>query len=107
MTVQATACVGCTPGAVSRETELADKRRSAAGRFPSQQASHGILDIRVFFMIYGLSNAAGLAEITAMPQHMELPAMGAPVTGVRLHEWHQPSGYAPHSAGSATDESAD
>ena len=74
----------------------------------------------VFFLIDGVPNAVGLAEITAMPKHMELPAMGAPVTGeviwhadhnhqvkARLHEWHQPSGSAPHAAGRATDEPAD
>ncbi|MFG2951408.1 hypothetical protein [Streptomyces adustus] len=50
-----------------------------------------------------MPNAVGLAEITAMPHPMELPAMGATVVGeviwhadhnrqvkIRLNEWHVP-----------------
>ncbi|TFV34243.1 hypothetical protein E4K10_05575 [Streptomyces sp. T1317-0309] len=35
----------------------------------------------VFLLIDGVPNAVGLAEIAAMPHHMELPAVGAAVTG--------------------------
>lgn len=58
----------------------------------------------VFLLIDGVSNALGLAEITAMPHHMELPAMGATVAGeviwhadrnrqvkIRLDEWALPN----------------
>ncbi|WP_327318984.1 hypothetical protein [Streptomyces sp. NBC_01235] len=58
----------------------------------------------VFLLIDGVPNAVGLAEITAMPHHMELPAMGATVAGeviwhadhnrqvkIRLDEWNVPS----------------
>lgn len=51
-------------------------------------------------LLDGVPNAVGLAEITAMPHHMELPAMGTIVTGevvwhtdhnrqvkIRLDEW--------------------
>ncbi|MFF7975647.1 hypothetical protein [Streptomyces sp. NPDC007905] len=54
----------------------------------------------IFIRIEGLPDALGLAEITAMPLGMELPARGATVTGVvywldarnhqvrvRLDEW--------------------
>ncbi|WP_206697806.1 hypothetical protein [Streptomyces sp. WAC00263] len=57
----------------------------------------------VFLLLDGVSNAVGLAEITAMPHHMELPAMGATVAGeviwhadhnrqvkIRLDEWNVP-----------------
>lgn len=55
----------------------------------------------VFLLLDGVPNAVGLAEITAMPRHMELPAVGATVAGeviwhadrnrqvrIRLDEWH-------------------
>ncbi|MET8783534.1 MULTISPECIES: hypothetical protein [unclassified Streptomyces] len=58
----------------------------------------------VFFLIDAVPNAVALAEITAMPHHMELPAMGAAVAGeviwhadhnrqvkIRLDEWNVPS----------------
>ncbi|GGQ56416.1 hypothetical protein Saso_70260 [Streptomyces asoensis] len=58
----------------------------------------------VFLLIEIVPNAVGLAEITAMPHHMELPAMGAAVAGeviwhadhnhqvkIRLDEWNVPS----------------
>ncbi|MFD0211142.1 hypothetical protein ACFVH9_18940 [Streptomyces hirsutus] len=35
----------------------------------------------VFLVLDGVPNAVGLAEITAMPHPMELPAVGATVTG--------------------------
>lgn len=35
----------------------------------------------VFLLLDGVPNAVGLAEITAMPHDMELPAMGAAVAG--------------------------
>ncbi|MFF1717573.1 S1 domain-containing protein [Streptomyces sviceus] len=53
----------------------------------------------VFIRMDGVPNAVALAEITAMPQGMELPALGASVEGevfwhahnhqvrVRLDEW--------------------
>ncbi|AZP23296.1 hypothetical protein EJC51_17715 [Streptomyces aquilus] len=53
----------------------------------------------VFIRIEGVPNAVALAEITAMPLGMELPALGASVEGevfwhahnhqvrVRLDEW--------------------
>ncbi|WP_228034090.1 S1 domain-containing protein [Streptomyces spongiae] len=40
----------------------------------------------VFLVIDGVPNAVGLAEITAMPHHMELPAVGASVAGEVI--WH-------------------
>ncbi|WP_199806898.1 MULTISPECIES: hypothetical protein [unclassified Streptomyces] len=40
----------------------------------------------VFLLIEGVPSAVGLAEITAMPHHMELPAMGATVAGEVI--WH-------------------
>ncbi|WP_327744558.1 hypothetical protein OHO28_28115 [Streptomyces europaeiscabiei] len=58
----------------------------------------------VFLLLDGVPNAVGLAEITAMPHHMELPVVGAAVAGeviwhadhnrqvkIRLDEWHVPS----------------
>ncbi|MER6285429.1 hypothetical protein [Streptomyces sviceus] len=55
----------------------------------------------VFLLLDGVPNAVGLAEITAMPHHMQLPAMGTTVTGeviwhadhnhqvkIRLDEWN-------------------
>ncbi|OIJ69202.1 hypothetical protein [Streptomyces mangrovisoli] len=58
----------------------------------------------IFLLIDGVPNAVGLAEITAMPHHMELPAMGAAVAGeviwhadhnrqvkIRLDAWNVPS----------------
>lgn len=55
----------------------------------------------VFLLLNGTPNAIGLAEITAMPHHMELPALGATVAGevirhtdhnrqvnIRLDKWH-------------------
>ncbi|MEU8975224.1 hypothetical protein AB0D11_39350 [Streptomyces monashensis] len=57
----------------------------------------------VFLLLDGVPNAIGLAEITAMPHHMELPALGATVAGeviwhadhdcqvkIRLDEWNVP-----------------
>ncbi|MGX1541291.1 hypothetical protein [Streptomyces adustus] len=57
----------------------------------------------VFLLLDGVPNAVGLAEITAMPHPMELPALGATVVGeviwhadhnrhvkIRLNEWHLP-----------------
>ncbi|MFE2066626.1 hypothetical protein ACFXDH_30335 [Streptomyces sp. NPDC059467] len=57
----------------------------------------------VFLLLDGVPNAVGLAEITAMPHRMELPALGATVTGeviwhadhnrqvkIRLDEWEAP-----------------
>ncbi|MFF4053196.1 hypothetical protein ACFYZ5_41900 [Streptomyces chartreusis] len=54
----------------------------------------------VFLLLNGTPNAIGLAEITAMPHHMELPVLGATVAGeviwhtdhnrqmkIRLNEW--------------------
>ncbi|MGY1499497.1 hypothetical protein ACW4TU_23435 [Streptomyces sp. QTS52] len=51
----------------------------------------------------GAPNAVGLAEISAMPHHMELPALGTTVAGevishadhncqvrIRLDEWNAP-----------------
>ncbi|MFE4581399.1 S1 domain-containing protein [Streptomyces chartreusis] len=35
----------------------------------------------VFLLLDGTPNSIGLAEITAMPHHMELPALGATVAG--------------------------
>ncbi|MFD0413055.1 hypothetical protein [Streptomyces sp. NPDC127108] len=40
----------------------------------------------VFLLFDGVPNAVGLAEITAMPHHMELPALGAAVAGEVI--WH-------------------
>lgn len=40
----------------------------------------------VFRLFDGVPNAVGLAEITAMPHHMELPAVGAAVAGEVI--WH-------------------
>jgi hypothetical protein len=58
----------------------------------------------VFLLLDGVSNAVGLAEITAMPHGMELPVLGAAVAGeviwhaghncqvkIRLDEWHVPA----------------
>lgn len=57
----------------------------------------------VFLLLNDVPNAVGLAEITAMPHHMDLPALGATVAGeviwhtdhnrqvkIRLDEWHVP-----------------
>ncbi|GGQ89955.1 hypothetical protein GCM10010251_00010 [Streptomyces aurantiogriseus] len=57
----------------------------------------------VFLLLDGVPNAVGLAEITAMPHHMELPAVGSTVTGeviwhadhnrqvkIKLDEWNVP-----------------
>ncbi|MEV8031870.1 hypothetical protein [Streptomyces sp. NPDC086182] len=56
----------------------------------------------VFLVIDGVPDAVGLAEITAMPHPMELPAAGASVTGkvvwhahnhqvkIELDEWDRP-----------------
>jgi hypothetical protein len=73
----------------------------------------------VFFMIDGVSNAVGLAEITNMPHHMELPPIGASVTGeviwhadhnhqirIRLHEWNSPSCSPPHPSDRSFNELA-
>ncbi|MEV0444447.1 hypothetical protein AB0I84_34500 [Streptomyces spectabilis] len=40
----------------------------------------------VFFHLDDVPNAVGLAEITAMPSSMELPALGATVAGEVI--WH-------------------
>ncbi|MBX7555181.1 hypothetical protein [Streptomyces sp. NPDC004232] len=40
----------------------------------------------VFLLLEGVPNAIGLAEIIAMPRHMELPALGATVAGDVI--WH-------------------
>ncbi|MFJ9537113.1 hypothetical protein ACIRPX_07655 [Streptomyces sp. NPDC101225] len=40
----------------------------------------------VFLLLDGVPNAVGFAEITAMPHHMELPALGATVAGEVI--WH-------------------
>ncbi|MEU5278565.1 hypothetical protein AB0G87_19375 [Streptomyces asoensis] len=40
----------------------------------------------VFVLLDGVPNAVGLAEITAVPHGMELPAMGTTVTGEVI--WH-------------------
>ncbi|MFD9880228.1 hypothetical protein ACFWZT_02030 [Streptomyces alboflavus] len=40
----------------------------------------------VFLLFDGVPNAVGLAEITAMPLHMELPALGTAVAGEVI--WH-------------------
>ncbi|MFF4400284.1 hypothetical protein [Streptomyces sp. NPDC001480] len=40
----------------------------------------------VFLLLEGAPNAVGLAEITAMPHGMELPALGATVSGEVI--WH-------------------
>ncbi|MFD5158832.1 hypothetical protein ACFWMJ_12275 [Streptomyces hawaiiensis] len=58
----------------------------------------------VFLLLDGVPNAVGLAEITAMPHHMQLPALGTTVAGeviwhadhnrqlrIRLDEWRVPS----------------
>jgi hypothetical protein len=58
----------------------------------------------VFLLLDGVPNAVGLAEITAMPHHMELPALGTTVPGeviwhtdhnrqikIRLNEWQVPA----------------
>ncbi|MFJ9244547.1 hypothetical protein [Streptomyces sp. NPDC101776] len=55
----------------------------------------------VFLLLDAVPNAVGLAEVTAMPHHMELPAMDNTVTGeviwhadhnhqvkIRLDEWN-------------------
>lgn len=55
----------------------------------------------VFLLLDGVPNAVGLAEITAMPHHLELPSMGDTVAGeviwhanhnrqvkIRLDEWN-------------------
>ncbi|XUL89192.1 hypothetical protein ACQ86D_23230 [Streptomyces galilaeus] len=57
----------------------------------------------VFLLLDGVPNAVGLAEITAMPHHVELPALGATVVGeviwhadhhrqvkIRLDDWNMP-----------------
>ncbi|NEA53829.1 hypothetical protein G3I60_06560 [Streptomyces sp. SID13666] len=57
----------------------------------------------VFVRIDGVPNAVGLAEVTLMPPEMDLPRMGAVVTGqviwhadhnhqvkLRLDEWVSP-----------------
>ncbi|MET7567524.1 hypothetical protein ABZT04_03325 [Streptomyces sp. NPDC005492] len=57
----------------------------------------------VFLLLNGVPNAVGLAEITAMPHHMELPELGTIVAGeviwhadhnhqvkIRLDEWNVP-----------------
>jgi len=40
----------------------------------------------VFVQIDGIPNAVGLAEITAMPREMDLPLVGAVITGRVI--WH-------------------
>ncbi|MFG2308887.1 hypothetical protein ACGFS9_09455 [Streptomyces sp. NPDC048566] len=40
----------------------------------------------VFIRIHGMPDAVGLAEISGMPHDLELPAMGAGVSGVVI--WH-------------------
>jgi hypothetical protein len=40
----------------------------------------------VFVRIDGVPNALGLAEVTALPYGMDLPALGAAITGQVL--WH-------------------
>ncbi|AVH58699.1 MULTISPECIES: RNA-binding protein [Streptomyces] len=57
----------------------------------------------VFIQIDGMPEAVGLAEVGSMPHDMELPAMGAEVTGtvvwhadhnhqvkIKLDEWDRP-----------------
>jgi hypothetical protein len=40
----------------------------------------------VFVRIDGVPNALGLAEVTALPHGMDLPALGAAITGHVI--WH-------------------
>jgi hypothetical protein len=80
--------------------------RSQSATVGSHVSGHviGRQPFGVFLLLDDVPNAVGLAEITAMPHHMDLPAMGATAAGeviwhadhnrqvkIRLDEWNVPS----------------